>query len=63
MRVAGEPLDLPLGMNLSYNGFWRDYDNLLTWSWSEFPLPSAAGYLDVVLDYYRTSVAKSEARS
>jgi thioester reductase-like protein len=27
------------------------------------PLPSAAGYLDVVLDYYRTSLAKTEARA
>ena len=32
-------LELPLGFAVAYNGFWREYDRLLTWDWDDFPAP------------------------
>lgn len=30
-------LDLPFGFVATYDGFWREYDRLLTWEWQDFP--------------------------
>jgi hypothetical protein len=30
---------LPLGVAAEANGFWRRYDHLLAWDWTDFPMP------------------------
>jgi hypothetical protein len=37
-QVSGEAtLSLPLQCSVAVSGFWRRYQNLLTWEWAEFP--------------------------
>lgn len=36
-------LDLPFQSRVEYNGFWREYDHLLTWDWPDFPRFDAVG--------------------